>query len=442
MNIIKKVQTRLQQSNPVRLVSVGYIIYILVGVIALSVPFSQKVKITFLDNLFISTSAVSTTGLVTVSVSDSYTLFGQIVILLLIQFGGLGYMTFGSFVMLSTKRVLSDSQKGISSTVFSIPSNFIIEKFIRSVVSFTFITEVIGMACLLPIFIKEGVANPLWNAIFHSISAFCTAGFSLFNSSFEAYSSNFWLNITIAILSTSGAIGFIAYVDIWRSIRGKQDRMTFTTGIIIRTTLLLIILGTMIIALTEDFDKSLPPETRILKAFFQSMTSVTTVGFDTYPINKMSLSSLTIIIIWMIIGASPSGTGGGLKTTTFTAVLAVIRSTLRGDHETTWRGIPIPLERIRIAAATLGFYMLVLVLGIFFLTLTENQSLISIGFETASALGTVGLSLGITSNLTFLGKAIIIILMYIGRVGVLTFGTAVFVRPELIFDNEKNELVL
>jgi trk system potassium uptake protein TrkH len=395
-----------------------------------------------IDNLFTATSAVSTTGLVTVTVNESYNFFGQLVILLLIQLGGLGYMTFSSFVILSTKKTLDEQNRNISQTVFSIPKHFKIEKFIISVASFTFIIELVGAILLFIFFKSRDVIHPLWNAIFHSISAFCTAGFSLFPDSLVRFSGNFGFNAIISILSLAGAMGFIVCVDVWRFIKKASNRMTVTTRIIVSTTFWLILVGTVLIFITQNFNGTLAPEKRILFSFFQTMTAMTTVGFNTVNIATLSKSAIMLLTILMIIGASPSGTGGGLKTTTFTAIIGLIRSTIKGEDKVKFWKSTIPDERIKSAVASLSFYLATLVIGIYLVSLIEDAPFLNIFFECASALGTVGLSMGLTSTLSSLSRVIIILMMFLGRVGPLTFGTAMSVRSELIFDNEKSDLAI
>ncbi|MDX9701951.1 MAG: potassium transporter TrkG [Candidatus Auribacterota bacterium] len=432
----------LKEINPVRLVALGYLSYIFVGFILLSLPFMHTKYVNALDNLFIATSAVSTTGLTTVSVSDVYNFWGQLVTLILIQLGGIGYMTFSSFVILSTKKYLDERTKNVAQVVFSIPKNFKIEKFILSVIVFSSIVEIFGAVGLYFVFLQADIANPLWNAIFHSVSAFCTAGFSLFSDSFEGMANNAGLNVIISILSIMGAMGFIVCVDIWRLIRGKVRHMTLTTKVIISMTLWLLIIGGSLMFLTENYGGGLSPENKILLSLFQSMTALTTVGFNTVTISTLSKSAIMLICILMIIGASPSGTGGGLKTTTFSAIWGLMRSTIKGDRDVRIFGAIVPEDRVKTAVATFSFYTFTLIAGTYILTMTENGMFIEIFFEAASALGTVGLSMGITSALTVLGKLIVIMLMYIGRVGPLTFGMALYVKSELIFDNEKTDLAI
>ena len=298
-------------ANPVSAVFWGYLSYVLFGWAMLSVPISRSVDyISPLDNLFIATSAMSTTGLATISVSDNYTIFGQLVILLLIQLGGIGYMTFGSFVILSRKTELSSVRTEISKAVFSLPKSFNITKFIRSVIIYTIVVETTGMLLLWWAFSAAGAPYPLYNAFFHSISSFCTAGFSTFNDSFMPYSDNFWILSIVSVLSYLGAIGFIVFVDFWRRFRNKASQVTLTSKIILWTTFWLSIVGTGLIFLDEPAIQSLNPAQRLLSAFFQCMTAMTTVGFNSIDVGGMSKASVLILMVLMIIGASPSGTGG------------------------------------------------------------------------------------------------------------------------------------
>jgi len=225
-----KIKTKLENiinyffgMHPVRHVVIGYLIYILIGWILLCLPFLHKAGAvaSILDHLFISTSAVSTTGLVTVSVSGTYNIAGQIIVLILIQLGGIGYMTFGSFVFLAQRKPLSKERMNIANVVFALPESFKVYKFIKSVIIFTASIEIVGAIILYALFRKAGVEDAFWSAIFHSISSLCTAGFGLYDNSFENYPSNFGLNIVIAVLSYLGAVGFIVFVMCGENCRGK-----------------------------------------------------------------------------------------------------------------------------------------------------------------------------------------------------------------------------
>lgn len=416
--------------HPVRSVALGYLSYVTVGWFLLALPVCHSSDaVTGLDALFTSTSAISTTGLATVGTGNDYSLMGQIVILILIQLGGVGYMTFGSFVVLSRSASLPERRQQIGKAVFSMPEEYRIEKFIRSVITFTLISEAVGAVALFLAFTHAGIEAPAWSAVFHSVSAFCTAGFALYGDSFEGLSDDVSVNIILGILSYLGAIGFIVFVDGWRRLIGKTHRLTLTSRIILVTTAWLSFVGVALFFVTEPTIQSLPPYERLTMSFFQVMTAITTVGFNTIPIGSISQASLLLIIFLMVIGASPAGTGGGLKTTTLTALLGVIRSSILGRKKVTFWGKEIPEERIRVAITSLGFYTGVLILGCYLLALTESQPFEGLLFESASALGTVGLSTGITAQLTPIGKLILIGLMFIGRLGPLAFGMALFIPP-------------
>lgn len=376
-----------------------------------------------------ATSAVSTTGLTTVSTSDTYTFFGEFVLLNLIQFGGLGYMTISSFTMLALAGQISPLRHRMTSTSLSLPEGFEVRAFLRVIVGFTLFIEVIGAVALYPVFLRHGAPQPVWQSVFHSVSAFCTAGFGLFNDSFESYRDDPWLNGIITVLSYLGAIGFIVMHDLWKSLRHLKPHITLTSKVILTGTAWISLIGTVLFALEEPSVQGLPVGRRLMVSLFQVMTASTTVGFNTIPIGGLSAGSLLLLTAVMIIGASPSGTGGGLKTTTFTALWAEMMSVARRRDKSTFLGCEIPEHRMRAATATMMFYLLTLAAGAYALALVEKTPLPDQVFECASALGTVGLSRGITGSLTPAGKAIIIALMFLGRVGPVVLGMAFFKRP-------------
>lgn len=420
----------LERAHPAKLALLGYLSYSLMGWLLLCIPWVHKdgVRVSALDNLFTATSAMSTTGLVTVSVSDSYNFAGQLIVLLLIQLGGIGYMTFGSFVVLSTKGGLSPTRTLVGHTVFSLPESFRVDKFIRSVMMFTLVIETFGAFALYPILKGAGDPSPVWSAIFHSVSAFCTAGFGLYNNSFEDFAAHFWLNAVLSVLSLLGALGFIVLVDYWRWLTGKTQQVTLTSKIIVSMSIWLVVLGTLLVLFVEPSLRGRPPEEKLLAAFFQAMTAMTTVGFNTVPIGTLSKATLLVLMLLMFIGASPSGTGGGVKSTTVSALLGVMRSALRGTHEITFWKRPVPMARVLTAIAAIGFYTSMLLFGTFLLELTQTFAFEQNLFEAASALGTVGLSTGITASLTPLGKLVVVFLMLTGRLGPLTFSMALFFK--------------
>lgn len=488
----------------------GYVTYAIIGVVLLSLPWFRKVGITTLDNVFITVSAISTTGLATVNVPDSYSIMGQIVILFLIQLGGIGYMTFGSFIVLSTSQQLSVDRQRIHKAAFSLPKDFSIKKFVISVVIYTAIVELAGAISLAFVFYSDDRANPLWSAVFHSVSSFCTAGFSLYVNSFESYADNVYLNLIVSILSFLGAIGYIVMVDVWLLLKGKKTAITFTSKIILGTTLILFIAGALLLFLDRMYDGA-PNNSGVLQVCFQSMTALTTVGFNTIPIGELRSFSLFVLLLLMIIGASPSGTGGGIKSTTISSIVGLLKSVFsyqkeyidyrltpqeieeerlkyrkpgifrqvarlfskksvqkiepsvaenpseddadQVNNELTMilgdifkiklMGRSIPFDRIVHAIATFAFYFVILFIGILFLLFFEPFSFQEIFFEAASGLGTVGLSTGITGMLSASGKIIIIILMFVGRLGPITFGVFLFSRkaPEKVKDEHEDIVI-
>lgn len=432
----------IKQNNPLKALIVGYFAIAAVGFIFLCCPFAQKVPSSALDNLFSSASAVSTTGLTTISVSDNYNFFGQFIVLILIEIGGLHYMTFGSIIMLTRRKRLSKNHEILFKNDFGLPDDFKLYGFLRSVIAFSLSVEGIGAAILYFVFARHGVEHPLWQAMFHSISAFCTAGFSLFNTSFEGFASDPLLNITIFLLSFLGAIGFIVAHDYWQMVTGKKKTTTLTTKIILVFTISVILVGAVLFFVTNSFPGVSSFASRGWMSIFQSMTSLTTVGFDTFQISNMVHGSVFLLLVLMLIGASPAGTGGGIKSTTIVAVFAQMIATLRGKTNVTCMGYQIPAYRLRLANANLVFYLILLSAGIYALSVTDSHAIFEIIFEAASALGTVGLSMGITSSLTALGKIIIIILMMLGRIGPIAIGMALLQRNDGIDDLGWHEDVL
>lgn len=424
---------RFQVSNSPQMNLVwGFFLYTITGWLLLSMPFLHKLDIALLDNLFIATSAISTTGLVTISVSDSYNLAGQLVILLLFQIGGIGYMTLTAYYLLLTTKRLTHWHTRVLGAEFTMPKTIQIGDFIRSAIVFTLIMELLGVVGLAWAFYASGMAGlqAIWYGIFHSVSAFCTAGFGLFNDSFEGYQDNAVINAIIAVLAIAGSLGFIVITDVWYRISGRSRTVSFTTKIILYGFVALLSMGTLLIYSTEPLVHHGQTDHALMKAFFQAMTAMTTVGFNTIPNGSLSVPVLLLVVFLMYIGASPSGTAGGMKITTLTAMIAVLKSRVVGQQRITFFNREIPFERIYVATSVFILYTSLIFLFTFLLTFSEQASFERILFEVASALGTVGLSTGITGDLSTWGKIALILLMFIGRVGVLTFGFALLERKQ------------
>jgi trk system potassium uptake protein TrkH len=406
----------------------GFLTYVVLGTLLLSLPISQKYDVSILDNLFTATSAVSTTGLVTVSIFDTYNFWGQLIVMCLFQIGGIGYLTFTTFMLLSTTRKLTHWHERILTSEFTLPTTIKIRHFLKSVILFTVIMESLGAVLFFFAFKADGMPmlQSIWNAIFHSISAFCTAGFSLFANGFVDYANDGFINFIISMLAISGSLGFIVVTDFYLFLKKKAHKLSFTTKIILYGFAVLLIIGTGFLYFLEPSITALSGYERFLVAFFQAMSSMTTVGFNTIDFGGFVLPMLLVVTFLMYVGASPSGTAGGIKITTLSAVYAIMKSRLRASNRITFLGRTIPYERLYIATSAFIFYSSLILVGVWLLSFTETGSFEQLLFETASALGTVGLSTGITSELTSFGKLCIIVLMFIGRLGVLTFGLAIW----------------
>lgn len=419
--------------HPYRQLTLGYFSYIIFGTVLLCLPFMttslQPIKI--IDNLFTATSAISTTGLSTVDVAKSYTLIGQVIILILIQLGGIGYMTMSSFIMLKLTKHFTMIKKNLLEAEFAFPGNFNVNNMVQSIVTFTFLFEFIGAILLYIMFIGSGAENPLWSAIFHSVSAFCTAGFSIYSDNLMQFDTNVGVNLVIMTLSYAGAMGFIVMIDIWKKISIKKYSISFSTKIIVLITFILSIWGTAQMFFLEPELKSYEGFDRFMISLFQTMSALTTVGYNTVNIgNLLPITLLTITSI-MYFGASPSGTGGGLKSTTTSAVFAFTKSKLSLERDVYLFNRRLPTFRVDTALTTFILYTSFLFIGSYLLTAIETKGTYEqLLFEAASALGTVGLSTGITFGLTSGGKIILTILMYFGRVGVLTIGYAMLMRMQ------------
>lgn len=419
--------------SPQQNILFGFLTYTLIGWALLCLPFFHKQTSSFLDSLFIATSAISTTGLVTVSVFDTYNWFGQFIVMLLFQIGGIGYMTFTSFIILSRKSPLSYWYERILNAEFAMPKGFELKDFLRSVIIFTIVIETLGALSFYIAFTRAGVDHnfAIWSSIYHSVSAFCTAGFGLYNDSFEQFSGNTSINTIISVLAICGSLGFIVVTDLWNRVSRKTRGITFTTKTIFGVIIALLSIGTTMIYFFEPSVSHLD-ENKLMASFFQSMTALTTVGFNTVPIGNFSLGVLLIVIFLMYIGASPSGTGGGMKSTTLTALIAIMWSRITNNKQVTFLGNAIPLERLFVATSIFILYSSVLFFSTLLLSFTEDFPLHQLLFETTSAIGTVGLSTGITGDLSSWGKIIIIFDMFVGRLGLLTFGLAILARKNKI----------
>ena len=333
----------LSRFHPAKLLLLCYLVYAFVGWFILLTPICQMNAIPSVDCFFTAIAAMTTTGLNTVDVGTAFSFLGQIVILLLIQAGGIGYMTFNSFIILATTNRLSRFTKKITTAEFPMPKDFIISEFIAHVVIFTFVCEAIGAIALSWIFKNSGVDNYIWNGIFHSISAFCTAGFSLFQTALPA-SSPMRGQYRYLTLSIIGAIGFITWLNFYKKVIGERNFSTFTAKVILLVTFWFLVIGTLVFFFTEHSFRGGFTAQNLWTSFFQVMTASTTAGFNTIDLGSLKYTSIVLLLALMVIGASPSGTGGGLKTTTFVALVGLVKSTLKGESVVNFWKREIPLK--------------------------------------------------------------------------------------------------
>ncbi|MDQ7816559.1 MAG: TrkH family potassium uptake protein [Melioribacteraceae bacterium] len=427
--------------TPVQTLLLGYVAIILSGAMLLCAPFASTngQGISFLDALFTSASAVSTTGLVVVDTGTQFSVFGQVLIMILIQIGGLGYMIFFALIAITAGYKFSINGKQLFNESISRPNNIEIKKFVKVVLIFTLTFEFFGVAVLTIIFLdKLNFVDAAYSALFHSISAFCTAGFSLYADSFTVYSKDLAANIIVAIITIAGGIGFFVLYDLYvyfrNLLKGKKPlKLSAHTKLVLSVTFLLIIAGTMILFFSESgYNGGLSVYERFLNASFQTISASSTTGFNSVDIGHMQVLSLLIIIILMFIGASPGSTGGGIKTSTFGIVILFLKKIVTNRREVSVFKHTIGESTVNKALAIAFMSLLYLITVIALLLTTEIFSILQIALETSSALGTVGLSMGITPSLSATGKIIITITMILGRVGSLAIGYSLIGRTKTI----------
>ncbi|NJM30881.1 MAG: potassium transporter KtrB [Rhizobiales bacterium] len=415
----------LARRNPAMLAALAYIGYSLAGALVLTLPVMRDVARTeplgFVDALFTSASAVSTTGLVTLDPASTFSLAGEIIILFLIQIGGLGYMTLMSFAYIILRDRLSPVQTRLTRSSFGLPSNIEMASFVWRATVFTLAIEAVGALFLWRLFRNAGTPDALWNGIFHSVSAFCTAGFARFPTSFEAYSDNGAMLMVLAVLSYLGALGFVVLVETFEAVAIRPRRLSVTTRLTLQMSFWLAAAATLFFLIFEPSIRSLPVASQLSNAFFQAMTASTTVGFNSVPVGGLAPAAIMVVYLLMFVGASPAGTGGGLKSTTAAVLAATVLASLRGWRKIALGRYVLPEQRVLQAMATLVIALFVIFAAVVMLDLTGSYAFDKALFEVISALGTVGLSMGLTAELNDAGKLIIVVVMLIGRIGILTF---------------------
>ena len=413
-----------------QLIIMGFAGVILLGTVLLMLPFSsaEKVITPFHEALFTATSAVCVTGLVVKDTGSYWSLAGQTIILALIQTGGLGVVTVAASVSLLSGKKISLMQRSTMQNAISAPKVGGIVRLTRFILRGTFLIEAAGTVLLLPVFMGDYGKKGIWMSVFHSISAFCNAGFDILGTdssmfpSLTGYSGNILINLVIMLLIITGGIGFLTWDDIYTNkLNFKRYRMQ--SKIILMTTACLILFPTVFFYIC-DLTK-LPMEKRLLAAAFQSVTT-RTAGFNTINISEMSEASKAIMILLMLIGGSPGSTAGGMKTTTFSVLILNAIATFRSQENAGAFGRRLEYHVIKNAATIAMLYFALFFGGGIAISVYEGLPLLNCLYEAASAVGTVGLTLGITPELHVFSQVVLIILMYLGRVGGLTLIYAVF----------------
>lgn len=416
--------TRKKKLSSAQIIILGFAGVILTGSLLLMLPISSKAGVItpFSDTLFTATSAVCVTGLVVQDTATYWSTFGQAIILLLIQIGGMGVVTVSVALSLISGRKINLRQRSTMQESISAHQVGGIIKLTYFILKMTVIFELTGALLMAPVFCKEfGVGTGIWYSVFHSISAFCNAGFDLMGvnspySSLTGFVGNPIINIVIMLLIVIGGIGFITWDDV-KVNRLHFRRYRMQSKVILSVTACLIFLPAIYLFFFEFSD--LPLKERILGSLFQSVT-LRTAGFNTLDLTAISEAGVGIMIILMVIGGSPGSTAGGLKTTTLAVMLANAGSVFRRREHPQFYGRRIEEGVVRHAATLVTMYFVMFMTGGFIISRIENLPLLTCLFETGSAVGTVGLSMGITPGLGQVSRLILIALMYFGRVGGLT----------------------
>lgn len=413
-----------------QMIILGFAGVILLGTFLLMLPVSSADGIVtpFDEALFTSTSAVCVTGLVVQDTGSYWSGFGQTVILILIQTGGLGVVTVAVAAFMLSGRKISLMQRSTMQSAISAPQVGGIVRLTKFILRGTFLVEAIGAILLLPVFCHDFGRRGIWMSIFHSVSAFCNAGFDILGTeghrfvSLSGYGDNIWLNMVIMLLIIIGGIGFLTWEDFYKNkLNFRRYRMQ--SKVILITTVLLIILPA-ILFFANDFGEFLFKK-RLLYSIFQSVTT-RTAGFNTADLPLMTEAGKAVMILLMLIGGSPSSTAGGMKTTTFAVLILNAFATFRSREDAGAFGRRFDVQVIKNAATIAMLYLMLFFGGGIIISAYEGLPVLTCFYEAASAIGTVGLTLGVTPDLHIISRLILIVLMYLGRVGGLTLIYAVF----------------
>lgn len=437
--------------HPAQTFMLSFFVVIVLGTFLLMLPRSVAPghTLSWLDALFTATSATCVTGLIVVDTGSHFSLLGQLIILTLIQIGGLGIMTISSFFALFFGRGMAIKERIMLQEILNVERLDAITRLLKGVILITFLMESLGALLLffswnLP---QWDFSQRLYHSIFHSISAFCNAGFSLNSDSLMSFNTNYSVVLTIAMLIIVGGLGFVVMIDLTRGkifeypTRRRVRKFSVHTRLVLIVTSVLLIAGTILFLIIEPFSGNWLFKT--VNAFFCSVTA-RTAGFNTVDIGQLTTSSALLLMLLMFIGASPGSTGGGIKTTTLGILVASFISIIRGKNRIELFKRSISFTILNRALVVFAFAISFIMFSTFLLSLTEKASFINLLFEEISAFGTVGLSRGITAGLSRWGKIVIIVSMFVGRVGVLTLAFAITTPREHLrveYPEERNVMV-
>lgn len=415
------------QLSPVQFLSLGFLSTILIGGFLLSLPFaaSNHQPTNLIDALFTATSAVCVTGLVTLNTALHWSLAGKLIIMLLIEIGGLGFMSFTVFILFLSKKKVNLKMRIIMKEALNIDELSGGINLVIYILKFSIGVQLLGALLLMIDFIpKYGIGKGIFYSIFHAISAFCNAGFDLFGNSLESFQKNPYVLLVLSLLIVAGGLGFI----VWRDLLTykKNKRFSFHTKLTLIVTSLLLISGFVLFLLIEGNlgqMSSLNWFDRMMNTLFLAITP-RTAGFNSISYNDLSYASILLTCFFMYIGGSSGSTAGGLKTSTFGVLVIHALSIFKGKEETQFLGRTINIKTVNRSFVLLFTTMSIITTAIVLLSITEtlpeNVGIEYIIFEVFSAFGTVGVTLGLTSELTAIGKFLVMGLMFIGRVGIFT----------------------
>lgn len=444
----------MRRLQPALVLPLSFLALILVGTILLSLPVSwaEGRSIHLIDALFTATSAVCVTGLITLDTASEWSPVGQGVILVLIQLGGLGILTFSTFFLILAGRPISTSQRDILVRSHGRLTRISFRGLAVRIVTYALVLEVSGALILTMFFSRDGApGNALWQGVFHAISAFCNAGFSVFSDSLEGYPGSVVVNLTVMALVLFGGIGFIVVTDVEERLR-RHKRLSFHSKVVLTATGVLILAGAIGFFVFESGNalQGRPWSEKLLVSIFQSVTP-RTAGFNTVPMASLTNSTLMMTMLLMFIGGSPGSAAGGVKTSTATILWALLLSKARGFRQVTMFRRTVPERVVGEATAVILLSILAIMTGTFLLEWTElgwlahagiRGRFLSLNFEAVSAFGTVGLSMGETSALRPLGKLIIIVLMFVGRLGPVLIAVVIRGRRRKEYDYAEEAILV